>query len=378
MPIDMGKKVLRASIVGFLLGIVVTATIHVMLLPSEERNNAKAEPHGIALEARDSFAGSVNDTLGGEESKLGLAYLVGMKDGLDKETQEMLKAVGLTHLVVASGTHLSIIVEFFKKRFGKISRFAGLLFSLLFVLIFGQIIGWTASITRAAIVSTLMALGWYYGRKIEAWRIILIAMAITLAINPLYIVDLGWQLSFASFTGILILGPILTDFFYGRPKACEKKNQEMHKLGTIADMFFASLSAVALCAPILLYYFGSISLISIVANLLILPTIPFAMGLTFLTGLVGFLPSFFLFDWMRFVVTKVTGLLLDYHLFVMEFFSKQTVFIVSIEKHNALVFLLYLPIVVIVAAHYIKRAERVKQATLKVHSNPKKYLPFTV
>lgn len=370
----MGKKVLSVSFIFLLVGIIISAIVRVALLPGNERKKAKAEPHGIALEARETFANSVTDTLGGDEAKLGLAYLVGMKDGLDKGTQEMLKAVGLTHLVVASGTHLSIIAEFFKKRFGKISRFAGLLFSLVFIFMFGQIIGWTASITRAVIVSTLSLLSWYYGRKIDAWRIIFIAMAVTLMIDPLYIVDLGWQLSFASFIGILIIGPMLTEIFYGRRRPGKK---EPSRPGKIAEMFFASISAVLLCAPILLYYFGSLSLISIVANLLILPTIAVAMGLTFLTGLVGFLPSFFLFGWMRFVVTKVTRLLLDYHLFVMEFFAKQTAFIITIEKYNALVFLLYAPIIVAVAVYYEKRSKRVKTAALKVYSNPAKFLPFT-
>ena len=375
----MDKKVLSMSFIFLLVGIIVSAVIHVMLLPENERRNTKSAPYGIALEAREKFADSVNDTLGGKEAKLGLAYLVGMKDGLDKGTQEMLKAVGLTHLVVASGTHLSIIAEFFKKRFGKISRFAGLLFSLLFIFLFGQIIGWTASITRAVIVSTLSLLSWYYGRKVDAPRIILIAMAITLMINPLYVVDLGWQLSFASFTGILIIGPILTEFFYGRRRPKEKLSSWKKRApGVVAEMFFASVSAVLMCSPILFYSFGSLSLISIVANLLIMPTIAVAMGLTFLTGLVGFLPNFFLFDWMRFVVAKVTGLLLDYHLFVMEFFSKQTAFIITIEKHSALIFLLYIPIIIMISAYYIKRMKRAKTARLRVYSNPAKYLPYTV
>lgn len=364
----MGKKVLRVGVLLIAVLVIVWAIVKVALLPETERKNAKSAPVGIALEMRNQFAESTTDTLGGKEAKLGLAYLAGMKEGLDDDTQEMLRAVGLAHLVVASGTHLSIIVEFFKKRFGKISRFAGLLFAGVFVFLFGQIIGWTASITRAAIVSAFSLIGWYYGRKLDAPRVILFAMAITLAINPLYVIDLGWLLSFASFIGILILGPILTNFFYGRKR----------KPGKIAEIFFASLAAMAMCAPILLYYFGSLSLISVVANLLILPTISFAMGLTFLTGLVGFLPTFFLFDWLKYIVVKITTILLDYHLAVMDFFSKQTAFIITIGKYNALVFLLYVPVLAIVIIYYIRRARQRREAKLRVHSNPERYLPFTV
>ena len=334
----------------------------------------KPEPKNMTLEIRNSFAKSVQDTMGGREAKLGLAYLLGMRNGLDDETLEMLSLVGLTHIVVASGTHLGIIVSFVRKRFGKISRFARLLFSLICIFIFGEIVGWTASITRAGIVSVLSLFGWYYGRKLGAGRVILIAMAITLVMNPMYVVDIGWLLSFASFAGIMILEPMLVEFFYGH-KNPRKKN--IKRPGIVGELVLASISATLMCAPILLYFFGSISVISVVANVLILPTIPIAMGLTALVGFVGFLPSFFVFDWIRFLVTKVTVLLLDYHLFVMEFFAKQTSFIINIEKNSLWVFLLYVPILLPFVIGLIWRTRKRCEAKLRVCQDPEKYLPFT-
>lgn len=353
------------------IGVVIGAVINAALLSDEERENvAKAEPIGLALSVRDKFAGSVNDTLGGKEAKLGLAYLAGMKGGLDKETLEMLRAVGLSHIVVASGTHLGIIVDFARKRFGKISRFAGALFGAVFIFIFGQIIGWTASITRAAVVAGLSILGWYYGRKLEAWRVILFAMAVTLLVNPLYIIDLGWQLSFASFVGIMILAPMMVEFFYGRGRKARMPS-------AVAEIIIASIAATVMCAPITIFYFGSISIIAVVANLLILPTIPLAMGLTFLTGLVGFLPAFFLFDWIKFIVVKITTLLLDYHLVVVEFFSKQRGFILQVPKENPLVYILYIPVAVLIIMYYVRRFRRRRTAKLRVRSDPERWLPFS-
>ena len=365
----MGKKIIRVAFIVVLVGVIIFKVVSVALLSEEERqNNAKKGPQGIALTVRDEFAQSVKDTVGGKEAELGLAYLVGMKDGLDKETQEMLRAVGMTHIVVASGTHLGIIVGFFRKWFGKISRFAGALFGMVFIVVFAAIVGWTASITRAAIVAGLSMLGWYYGRKLGAMRVILIAMATTLLINPLYAVDLGWQLSFASFAGIMLLMPMMVDFFFGKKQ----------KPGAIAELVLASVAATLMCIPILLYYFGTISLISLVANVLILPTIPCAMGLVFVAGLVGFLPNFILFDWLRFIVVKITTFVLDYHLAVVEFFAKQTSFIVEIPKSQAWVLLLYVPILAPFIVGYIQKMRARKKAKLRIRSNPEKYLPFTI
>jgi len=303
---------------------------------------------------------------GEKEARLGLAYLLGEKDGLDKETKETLRLVGLTHLVVASGMHLGILVGFFKRYFGKISRFAGMLYSLLFVLLFGEMIGWTASITRAAIVAGVSILAWYSGHRVEAWRMILLAMAITLLINPRYIADLGWLLSFASLFGIMILMPELKRFFYGSSKA---------KVSFLTDTLLASVAATLMCIPILLYFFGQISLISAVANLLIMPTIALAMGLTFLVGLVGFLPIE-VFWWLQAVVVWVAKLLLDYHLIVMEFFSRQTMFLIQIPKNNWLVLLLYVPFLAPFAVGGIIHAETERRRIKMFQAQPEKYLRF--
>lgn len=288
----------------------------------------RPDPGDIFLSIRNWFAGEVAQNIPEKERSLGLAYLLGMKNGLDGEILEMLRVVGLTHIVVASGTHLGIIVGFGKKLFGKISRFAGIFFSILFIVVFGGIIGWTASITRAAIVTILSLTAWYVGRKFDAWRILLITAAITLLINPMFLTELGWLLSFASFSGIMLLAPEITKFFFG-----EKKPKR------IAEILIATISAQLLCVPILIYYFGTISLISVVANLLILPTIPFAMGLTFLTGICNFLPI------LGMIFGKVATLLLDYHLMIIDFFANQKMFLIEIPKENSWIFLLYIPII---------------------------------
>ncbi len=339
---------------------------------------AKPEPGSITLKLRNAFAESVGEAMSAKEAKLGLAYLFGMRNGLDDDLLESLRLVGLTHLIVASGTHLGVIVEFFRKKFGKVSRFAGMLFSLIFVVIFGQLIGWTASISRAAIVSILAVIGWYYGRKLNPWRIILIAMVFTLIIDPMNIVDLGWLLSFASFIGILILQPAIIEFFYGQKELHVKTAKGARQItSAIVETIIMSVSAMLMCAPILLYYFGSFSLITIIANLLIMPTIPIAMGLTFLAGLFGMMPSFFVFDTLKWVIGRMASLLLDYHLVIIDFFSKQTSFIITIPKNNPLVFLLYIPIVFTITVYYIKKSKRKNEAKLRIYSNPERYLPFS-
>ena len=238
------------------------------------------EPGDVVLAIRDWFAIRVQEAVPEREAKLGLSYLMGMKTGLDDALSESLRMVGLTHIVVASGAHLAILVEVAKKLFGRLSRAFGLLMSVIFVVFFMAMVGWTPSIMRAGVMTILTLICWYVGRKIAPWRLILMVAAGTLMYEPMFLMNLGWQLSFASFAGIMMLGPGLTKFFYG-----------VRKPGLIGSTILTTLAATVMTLPITLYHYGVVSLISVVANLLILPTLSCAMGLVFLAGLVGPVPG---------------------------------------------------------------------------------------
>ncbi|MDO4611427.1 MAG: ComEC/Rec2 family competence protein [Candidatus Saccharibacteria bacterium] len=285
----------------------------------------RAEPGNLIVKIRDWFAERICSILSEPQENLGLSYLLGMKTGLPEDLSENLRAVGLTHIVVASGAHLSILVEVARKIFGRLSRFSGLLFSILFILFFMAMVGFTPSILRAGIMSILTLLMWYVGRKFESWRIILIVAAVTLMLNPMFLIDLGWLLSFASYAGIMMLGPRMTKFFCGEKKP-----------GFIMSTILTTLAATFMTLPITLYYFGAVSLISVMANLLILPTLSLAMGLVFLVGVFAGLPV--IETIIGFLATKM----LDFHIFVVEFFGGMKSFLVEIPAYEPQVFLIYI------------------------------------
>lgn len=289
----------------------------------------RPEPGDLILKLRNWFAERISRLVPASQVNLGLSYLLGMKAGLPDDLDENLRMVGLVHIVVASGAHLSILVEIARKIFGKLSRFAGLLFSLLFVIFFMAMVGWTPSILRAGLMSILTLMAWYVGRKFMAWRIILMVAAFTLILNPMFIINLGWLLSFASFSGIMILGPRWTKFFYGEKKP-----------GFIAEIIITTIAATAMTLPIILYFYGTMSLISVIANLLILPTLSYAMGLVFLTGVFAGVPG------IEVIISFLATKLLDFHIMVVNFFGEMKSFMIKIEPYQTFVFLIYIIIFV--------------------------------
>ena len=300
-------------------------------------------PGDFVLNVRNWFSERVKTALPETEANLGLSYLLGMKANLNKELNDNLRIVGLTHIVVASGAHLAILVEIARKIFGKISRFAGVFFSILFVIIFMSIVGWTPSIMRAGIMAILTLITWQVGRAIAPWRLILIVASFTLIINPMYIINLGWLLSFSAYIGIMLC-PGIIKFFCGTKKP-----------NFITSTVIVTISATLMTLPISLYFFGTLSLISILANLLILPTLPYAMGLTFLTGFFANIPL--LNSFFQLLTTK----LLDYHIFIVDFFSKMKEFLIVIPPYQAWVFLIYLFILVPFIIVWIKKIYHLKK-----------------
>ena len=324
--------------VALLAGMVLAFFRCTAELSSQQTNGDKNPEENLVLSARDWFAGRIEGLIPEPEVKLGLSYLLGMRSGLPDELNEDLKTVGLVHIVVASGAHLAILVEIARKICGKVSRLFGIVCSIGFILFFMCMVGWTPSIMRAGIMTILTLIAWYYGRKIEPWLIILLVMAATLMISPSYITNLGWLLSFASYGGIMILGPKLTTTFYGKKKP-----------GFVAATIITTLSATLMTLPITLYYFGQISLISVVANLLILPTLPLAMGLVFTAGVVAGIPG------LEIVAAWCAKQILDYHITVVGWFGGMRTFLVEMPRYQWWVYLMYIPIVAFMIGGLIRR-----------------------
>ncbi len=231
--------------------------------------------HNWALDVRDQFAAAIRRVIAEPMGSLGVGFLVGQKSALPNDFSEALKIAGLTHIVVASGYNLTILVRLARKVFEKVSKFQAVFASVTLILTFMAITGWSASMTRAGLVAGLGLFAWYYGRKFHPVTLLAIAGAVTVLAYPAYAWgNIGWELSFAAFAGVLILAPLLHAYFY---------DNEQPRF--VARTLLETLSAQILTFPIMLAVFGQASIVAIISNLLVLPLVPVAMLLTFVAGL---------------------------------------------------------------------------------------------
>ena len=237
----------------------------------------------VGLQARDKFAGATTEILPEPERSLGLGYLLGLRSNLPEAFEQQIMVLGLTHIVVASGYNLTILVAFARRLFVKVSKYLSAMTGAIMIFGFILITGFSPSMSRAGLVAGLSLLAWYYGRKIHPLALLLAAAAVTLLIRPSYIWgDMGWYLSFMAFFGILVVAPLLHHYFWGIE----------HKPSATRELIIATLAAQLMTLPIILHSFGVFSLYSLPANILILPTIPLCMIAVFIAGLGGLLLPF--------------------------------------------------------------------------------------
>ncbi len=256
---------------------------------------------------RDWFADKVRMAIHEPQASLGIGFLTGQKSALPSDLSDALKVAGLTHIVVASGYNLTILVRLARKLLLKVSKYLSAVSSGVMIVAFVAVTGLSPSMTRAGLVSSMSLLSWYYGNVFHPFVLLPVAAAITVAVQPSYVWgDMGWQLSFAAFMGVMIVAPLLQTYFFG--------NKEP---GTFRQILGETIAAHIVTIPIIAISFGTVSNVAIIANILVVPLVPLAMLLTFACGL-GVIFTIPFIDW----IATPTSWLLSYMTHVATFVSE--------------------------------------------------------
>jgi competence protein ComEC len=266
------------------------------------------KPGDVGRVVRDWFADAIRRGIPEPEASLGIGYLTGQKSALPSDLATALQIAGLSHIVVASGYNLTILVRLARRAFVRVSKFLAVFASGIMIVGFIAMTGLSPSMTRAGLVSSLSLLTWYYGRQFHPFVLLPFAAAITVLFQPSYAWgDLGWQLSFAAFAAVMIVGPLFQTYFFGEKEP-----------GVIRQVLGETVAAHIVTIPIVVPAFGLLSNVAIPANILIVPLVPLAMLLTFIVGITALLvpsiveyvglPASWLLQYMTFTSQYLAGL----------------------------------------------------------------------
>lgn len=204
--------------------------------------------------------------LGEENGGILAAILLGNKGSADTEVKEWYQKAGVGHLLAVSGFHVgffgAVLYTLFRKIRIPVSVSSGMTGVLLFLYVL--LCQASASAVRAYIMYMILLGAGVCGRAYHGIHALIISGAVLLFIQPMYITDAGFLLSFGAMAGILIVYPVILEYFPGA--------------GKVVQNLLVSLSVQSVILPILLYFFYEI------------PVYAFVMGLL-VTGIFGILMS---------------------------------------------------------------------------------------
>lgn len=226
------------------------------------------------------------------ESSLMAGILLGVDTGLTQDLQQAFKNTGTAHIIAISGFNISIIaglfVTFFSRFFG--SR-RGMLLAVIAILFYTVLVGGDAAVVRAALMGSLALFAKEVGRRQAALNTLLAVALFMCLWNPLYLWDVGFQLSFFATLGLILYADPFSQFANGIITRYFPASAAEKFASLFSEFVLLTLAAQVTTIPIMAYHFQRISLVSFLANPFILPAQPAVMilgGLAVLLSLVWF------------------------------------------------------------------------------------------
>ena len=224
-----------------------------------------------------------------DELALGISYLTGNKDELTALQKENMKNVGVMHLIAISGTHLAIIAGVLSLIFKHFSIISKTYFVLIFCFIYAMMIGVGPSILRALVGLVLMMTIKYFGRNVSVYRTTVMIISICLIIRPEFVKQIGFWLSVLAYFAIVEIVPLATGYLYGTK---DDLKDLYRRPGFLAKSLISSIVISVITLPISLYFFGKFTWLSILANIVLLSSLPIVMGSVGLIAVLGDLVIF--------------------------------------------------------------------------------------
>ncbi|MCF6296366.1 MAG: competence protein ComEC family protein [Flavobacteriaceae bacterium] len=205
------------------------------------------------------------------------ALLLGQKQGITKEQFEQYKNAGAIHILAVSGLHIGIIllilnflfkpIEYLKN--GKIIK---LIIVVICLWVYAFLAGFSASVIRAVTMFTAIAISLASNRPFGVQNSLVISLFVLLLIHPLYLFNVGFQLSYVAVFSIVWLQPLFSNLW--KPKF-------------IITEYFWTLLTVSFAAqvgilPLSIYYFHQFPGLFFISSLVIIPFLGFILGIGFL------------------------------------------------------------------------------------------------
>lgn len=229
----------------------------------------KGNSHSLGLKLRNDFYTYVHKVFESNMSKRAADFCISVVLGENIIDDNSIRDLGLSHILAVSGLHIDLLFTFirFILRKLRINYKYSYGFALILALVYGYLIAFPFSVIRVIGVNIIGYLAFLYKKPFDKIKASLITAVLILLVNPFAVLNTGFVLSFVASFSILLIYPRFESKF-GK---------------TYFRQIFTFTLAIQLgVLPFLVYYFGKINLLTILANFLVLPIFNISMYLIFI------------------------------------------------------------------------------------------------
>lgn len=233
------------------------------------------------------------------------ALILGERADIDYETNTAFRLSGVSHIIAVSGLHVSILMALLYFLTGR-NRFLSALIGIPCLLLFAAMVGFTPSIARASIMQCLMLIALMANREYDPPTALAFAGLCILIGNPFAILSVSFQLSFGCMIGIFIFSERIYEYLMERLGDGKKPLVKLKRW--FAASVSITLGANVVTTPLVAYYFGAVSLVGVLTNLLTLWIVSivfygilFACGCSLITASLGSAVAWIVSVLIRFV-----------------------------------------------------------------------------
>lgn len=233
-------------------------------------------------------------------STLATGMLFG-NSSMSQELKDTFRAAGLSHIVVLSGFNIAIVITSILFVFAFLPLFLRIALASLCVIIFVTMVGGEASVVRATLMAFVALLATLVGRAYVAKQALTLSLLSIILYEPHALLhDVSLHLSFLATAGIVYASEPLKNLL-------ERKITSP----TFVELLTTTLAAYFATLPYVMYTFGTVSIYALLANMIVLPFVPFAMLLSFIVVVLSYMSNT-----LALVVGYMDTLLLDLILFI--------------------------------------------------------------
>lgn len=299
----------------------------------------------LIFDIRKNIYARINTLFNEKSSALIKGIILADRSDINYEIKKTFINTGVIHVLAVSGLHVGFITLLFFLIFGRFDLRIDYGLTILGIICFLIITGGHPSVFRASTMAVVYLLAKLTGRSTNGFNSISIAALIILLINPNELLNPGFLLSFSAVISILIIYPILSE---------KIANLQINGLVKKILLFMSvSFAAQIGTLPFTLVYFNKLSLVSLFANLIVIPIIGFVVAISLLSLVISVVSI-----WAASMIASANMMLIDLLFYFVHNVSELSFSFIPIYNfsiYDGIIFYTFLAIILFAVVKFKKR-----------------------